>query len=261
MPILPNEVAEFVSEKGGLTPEELSKLLESLGRINPTIKVSIRRPNPSGKGSKQVATQPILEAIDYEHERLEKRNEKIKKVQEILNCEDDFLMREEINDEIYPKRLAPTDIVRCIEAAKEKLIEQDRKRTLPSKIFMPREEVVLNIMTLVKKFEAIQVAMRIAERQKRVVAGKTLEEIQAERNADIQKVRDDIEAENTETPEEKALREQREAIEANRTLTFDGNLHNLLDDAEEITAENPEAAAAVLRQWIGIGDAAAKKEE
>lgn len=261
MPVLPNEVATFVSEKGGLSPEELSKLLESLGRIDSSIKVSVRRPNKSGKGSKQEAAQPIRDAIDYEHERVELRNEKLKKVQEILGCDDPIIEKEEINDEIYPKRLAPTDIVRCIVSAKEKLDELDRKRTLPSKIFMPREEIVLNIMTIIKKFEAKQVALRIAERQKRVVAGKTLEDIQATRVADLQKVRDDIAAEFAETPEEKALREEQEAIDANRTLTFDGNLHNLLDDAAEISAENPEATAAVLRQWIGIGGAVPKEDE
>ena len=43
MPVLPSKLAEFVQAKYGLTPDELLKLSESLGRVNPEIKVTRRR--------------------------------------------------------------------------------------------------------------------------------------------------------------------------------------------------------------------------
>ena len=253
--VLPNAFAQHASELVGVTPDELLKLLESLGRIDPSMIVTRRRADKKGKGSKVVGGRKgkmsIDDAIEYEKRRTEKRNEKEKIVREIFGLQDEEFERNEINDEIYPKRMSPADIVRYVGAAEKQLEENDRLVERRKKVYSPREEIVLNVLSEIKKNEARRIAQAIAERQRQVVEGKTLEELDAERKQRLES----IQAEARAAAEEVAAEEQAEIDEklaVARTLTpFDKNLRTLTDEAAELTSENPDAAAAVMKQWIG----------
>ena len=254
-PVLPNAFAQHASELTGLTPEEILKLLESLGRIDGAITVTRRRVDKSGKGSKVVGRRKgkmtIDDAVEYEKTRIEERNEKEKTVRELFGLEEMEVERDEFNEDVYPKRLAPTDIVRCVDAAEKRLDEIDRLRETRKKVFSPREENVLNILEEIKKYEATRLTQKIAERQRQSVEGKTIEELDAERKQRIENIQAEARAEWEATEAEEQAKID-EGLKAARTLTgFDPNLHTLVDEAAEITSENPEAAAAVMRQWIG----------
>ena len=253
--VLPNDFAQHVSELEGLTPDEILKLLQSLGRINTATTVTRRRADKKGKGSKIVGGRKgkmtIDEAVEYEIKRVEERNEKEKTVRELFGLEDAEFERAELNEEIYPKRLAPNDIVRYIEAGEKNLAEVDKLKERRKKVFSPKEELVLNVATEIKKHEAPRIAQKIAERQRLAVQGKTIEELDAERKERIEGIHAEAQAiVDAAAAEEQAKID--EGLAAARTLTpFDKNLRTLTDEAAELTSENPEAAAAVMRQWIG----------
>ncbi len=254
-PVLPNAYAQHASELAGMTPDEILKLLESLGRIDDSITVTRRRADKNGKNSKVVggrkAKMSVDEAVEYEKKRIEERNEKEKNVRELFKLENEKFERAELDESVYPKRLAPTDIVRCVDAAEQRLEEIDRLRETRKKVYSPREEIVLNILALVKKYEAARVARRIAEKQRQAVLGKSIEELDQQRKDRI----DGIQAETagpSPTPDEIEQKKIEEELEAARTLTgFDKNLRTLVDEAAEIASENPDAAASVMKQWIG----------
>jgi flagellar biosynthesis/type III secretory pathway M-ring protein FliF/YscJ len=170
------------------------------------------------------------------------------KARELLDIGDEVFERDEFEEGIYPKRLKPTDIVRYIDGAEKQLEEADRLREKRKKVFAPREEMLLDAMARIKKLEAIRVAQKIAEMQRLAIAGKTIEELNAEREERRKKILEGPPP----TPEE--IEEQRiqAELEAARTLQgFDKNIVTLTDEAAELTSENPDAAAAIIRQWIG----------
>ena len=253
-PILPSAFAQHAAELAGMTPEEILKLLQSLGRINESITVTRRRPEKSGKGSKVVGGRKgrmtIDEAVEHGKIRIEERDEKEKTVRELFGLQVTESDRDEFNEDVYPKRLAPTDIVRCVDAAEKRLDENDRLEEKRKKVFSPREENILNIINEIKKHEAVRLTQKIAERQRQAVYGKTIEELDAERKLRFEVFR--AELKRPPTPEELEQQRIEEELEAGRTLVgFDGNLRTLTDEAAELTSDNPDAAAAVVRQWIG----------
>lgn len=259
-PLLPGKLVEHVQSRNGLTLEEQIKLLESLSRINPSITVTRQKLVKGKKFPKAVGKIPIEDAIEHTKNRVTARNEKNQKIEEITGLHlQDFQDRAELNDKIYPQRLTPTDIVRYINAGKEQLEELERERTKSVKVFSPREEAVLNVITLIKKLEASRVAKRIAERQRAAVLGKTLEELDAEHAEWLRKLKGEPEPETPEQMEERLKQEEVQRIEeetaaeeAARVLEgFDNDIHTLVDEAAILVTENPEAAAAVLKQWIG----------
>ena len=263
MPVLPNKLIEFVQAKYGLTPQERHKLLESLGRVNPEIKVA-RRQKVEGKDYSKLVGKilPVIEAAAYEKERVEHRLLSDQKVRELLEGVDfdELMIRLEVNDEIYPKRLAPTDIVRCVDSAGEKLDELDRKRATPVKIYSPREETILDVITLIKKQEPYRVAKHIADRQRAYILNNPMEVLEAEYAEWLRNLRGDPteeerlakEAADQFAAEEAAIEEARLAAEeAARNFADLASLHTLLDDVAELIAVNPDAAAAIVRQWIG----------
>ena len=253
--VLPNAFAQHASELAGLTPDEILKLLQSLGRVNASITVTRRRADKSGKGSKVVGGRKgkmtIDEAVEYETTRIGERNEKEKTVRELFGLEDEEFERVELNEEVYPKRMAPTDIVRYVDAAQKRLEEADRLTERRKKVYSPREEIILNVATEIKKYEAPRVAQKIAERQRQIVEGKTIEELDAERQQRLEAFQAELDGPPP-TPEELEQQRIEEELDAARTLTgFDTNIRTLSDEAAELTSENPEAAAAIVRQWIG----------
>jgi hypothetical protein len=265
MPVLPTKLAEFVQALGGLTTDELVKLLESVGRIDDAIKIARQRKVEGRDYSKPVGGRKrfmaIPDAIRHAKERTENRHLKDQKIKELLEDIDfdDLMIRQEVNDSIYPKRLSPTDIAQCTDSASEKLEALDRQRATPVKIFSPREETVLDVITLIKKQEAIRVARRIAERQRSFVLGRPMEELEAEYAKWLRQLKGEPEPE---TEEEMKARLEREAVEqaemervaaelAARNFGDLPDIHSLLDDVSALIRENPEAAAAIVRQWIG----------
>jgi hypothetical protein len=258
--VLPGNLVEHIQSRNGLTLEEQVKLLESLRRINPSLVVTRNKLVKGKKFPKTVAKIPIDEAIELIKKRTEARDEKNQKIEELTGLHlKDFQDRAELNDEIYPKRLTPNDIVRYVAAGKEQLEILDREREKSAKVFSPREEAVLGAITLIKKFEAARVALKIAERQREAVLGKTSEELEAEHAAWLRKLKGEPEPETPEQLEERLKQEEEQKItdekmleEAARTLEgFDKDIHTLVDEASTLVLENPDAAAAILKQWIG----------
>lgn len=258
MPVLPNDLAEHAQSLAGMSSDEIVKLLESLGRIDESITVTRRRGVPGKNSSKEVGGKTrimsIEEAVEYEKHRSEERAEKERQIKELHHLEAGVLDRDEINDEIYPKRLTPKDIAQSIESAKERLAEQDRLRENRVKVFSPKEEILLHVLELVKKHEASRVARIVSEKQRSSVIGKTIEQLEEERKARIRKLKGEPDPID-ETPEEQAAREQREEEEKQEMIrnlpSFDKNIKTLTDEAGELTQDNIDAATAVVRQWIG----------
>ncbi|MDR2345611.1 MAG: hypothetical protein LBE18_06060 [Planctomycetaceae bacterium] len=255
MDILPDDLARHIGSFVGLTPEELIRLFESLGRIDSSFNVQrykgIKGKNYSRKIGKKMK---ITDATEYEKNRLDERIEKEKKILEIHGIDKSIFDRDELNDEIYPKRLTPNDIVRSINAAKERLEEIDKERAKTKVEFSPRDEVVLDAITMVKKYETVRLAQAIAEKQRENIIGKTKEQLKEEEAKKMRQMKGEPEP-HIETPEEKAEREAREREEErlkhDELNGFDSNYKTLVQEAAELTDENPEAATAVIRQWIG----------
>jgi hypothetical protein len=212
MPVLPNKFAEFVQAKYGLTPDELHKLFESLGRVNPNIHVDRRRKIEGKEHSKTFGKRLLIEdAVKYEKERAELRHAKDEKIRlELLEHIDfdELMVRLEVNDSYYPQRLAPSDIVRCVDSAGEKIDALDRERATPPKVYLPREETLLDVITLIKKQEPIRLAKHIANRQKAYIVTHSLEELEAEYAEWLRNLRGDP---PPETEEEMMARLAREA--------------------------------------------------
>ena len=263
MPVLPKKLAEFVQAKYGLTPNELLKLFESLGRVDETIKVSRRQIVDGKEYPKRIGKiLPILEAAEYEKKRVEHRLEKDDKIRELLEDVDfdELMVRSEVNDSIYPKNLAPVDIVRGLDSAGEKLEALDRRRATPPKIYSAREEAVLDVLTLIKKQEPVRVARYIASRQRAYILNTPMEELEAEYAEWLRLLRGDPTEEERLAKEEaerlmaEAVAEEEARIAAEEAARNFGDLddvHTLLDDAAALIRENPEAATAIIRQWIG----------
>ncbi|MDR0703665.1 MAG: hypothetical protein LBF88_01615 [Planctomycetaceae bacterium] len=259
--VLPGNLVEHIQARNGLTLEEQIKLLESLSRINPSITVTRQKLVKGKKFPKAVGKIPIDEAVEYTKKRAEARNEKNQKIEEMTGLQlHDVLDRVELNDEVYPKRLTPTDMARYLHAGKEQLEALDREREKSVKVFSPREEAVLDAITVIKKLETSRVAQRIAERQRAAVVGKTLEELESEHAEWLRKLKGEPEPETPEQIEERLKNEEEQkmaeetaaAEEAERMLEgFGKDIHTLVDEAGTLVTENPDAAAAVLKQWIG----------
>ena len=263
MPVLPNKLVEFVQAKYGLTPDELHKLFESLGRVDDTIKVSRKQIIKEKKYPKSVGKIiSILEATEYEKGRAEKRLGKDDKIRELIEDVDfdELMVRLEVNDAIYPKNLAPVDIARSLDSAGDKLEALDRQRAALPKVYSAREEAVLDVLTLIKQQEPIRVARRIAERQRAYILNNPMEVLEAEYAEWLRQLRGDPteeerlakEAADRLVAEAAAIEDERIAAEeAARNFDDLEGVHTLLDDAAALIRDNPEAAAAIVRQWIG----------
>jgi len=263
--VLPSKLAEFVQAKYGLTPDELLKLTESLGRVNPDLKVARRQKVEGKEYSKLVGkVLTIAEAAQHERERVESRLEKEQRIQELIDDPNfaDLLVRFEVDAAIYPKRLTPSDIVNYVDSAGEKLDALDYERAKPKKIYSPREETVLDVIRLIKEQESLRVAKRIANRQRAYVLSRSMEELEAEYAEWLRVLKGEpteeerLAMEKLEQEEAAAAAAEAEAAAAEEAARSFGDLpdvRTLLDDAAALIRENPEAAAAIIRQWIGSG--------
>lgn len=259
-PLLPRNLVEHIQSRNGLTFDEQIKLLEALSRINPALVVTRHKLVKGKKFPKAAGKVSVEEAVELVKKRAEERNEKNRKIEELTGLQLKDLQYTELNDEIYPKRLTPADIARYIEAGKQQLEALDQERAKTAKVFSPREEAVLNVITTIKKFEAARVAQKIAERQREAVLSKTAEELEAEHAEWLRKLKGEPEPETPEQQEERLKQEEEQRIaeeaaaleEASRLLDgFEKDIHTLVDEAGTLVEENPDAAAAIVRQWIG----------
>jgi hypothetical protein len=259
--VLPNKLAEHSQTLEGLSSDEIIKLFESLERIDGSIVVSRRRPVKGKNYSKEVGGKQrrmsISAAVEYEKKRHSERLEKEKKVSEMFGIETDLLERDELNDEIYPKRLSPQDIAFGMKTAKTNLEESDRLKERRAVILSPREEMILDALEIVKKSEAARVAKLIAKRQKDAVLGKTIEELDAEQHARMNALLG-IHEETEEEKTERLKAEEEQRIEAMKTLQgFDSSQRMLTEEAGDLVNDDFDAAAAIMRQWIGTEPTAA----
>ena len=274
MPVFPNKFLEFVQAKYGLSPDELHKLFESLGRVDAKIHVARRRRVPEKDYTKIIGKpMPLDEAVQYEKERSEARHKKNETIRvELLEDVDfdDLMGRQEVNNLVYPRRLAPTDFVRYMGSASDKLDALDRERARPPKIFSVREAAILDVMTLIKKREPVRVAQQIASRQRGYILNNPLEVLEAEYAEWLRIVKGEpTEEERLAMEEAKRVAEEAAAAEEERLAAEEAarnfgdlaSVHTLLDDAAELIRTNPEAAAAIVRQWIGNPTAEEKKEQ
>ena len=258
-PVLPNKLAEFVQAKYGLTPAELHKLFASVARVDESIEVVRRRKVAGKEYSRPVGEiMEVADAAEYEKERSDSRHEKDGKISELLEDVDfnALMIRLEVNDSIYPQRLAPVDIAHCINSAGEKIDAIDRQRASPRKLYLPREETLLDVISLIKKQEPLRVARRIAKRQRAYILGNPMEVLEAEYKEWLRELRGDPTEEEMmarlAAEEERRIEEELlAAAEALRNFEDLPDLHTLLDDVAEMIRNNPEAAAAIVRQWIG----------
>ena len=258
-PVLPSKLAKFVQVKYGLAPDELQKLFVSIARENKDIKVN-RNLIVAGKEYPKQVGKPldIAEAAEYEKERAENWQIKEEKIQELIDEREFHELRfiTELDESLYPQKLEPVDIVRCVDAAKEKLEELERKRNKPPKIYSVRDELVLDAITLIKKQEPLRLARLIAARQKGYLFSKSMEELEYEYSEWLRELRGDPTEEELlamqAAEEEQRLEEERLAAEeAARNFEDLATVHTLLDDVAELIRNNPEAAAAIIGQWIG----------
>jgi len=263
--VLPNNLAEHVQAMGGLSTDEIIKLLESMVRIDPRTKVVLQRVVPGKNTSKPVKGKMKIDAaVDYEKKRADQRIEKEQQVLEMFTLDETVLKLDELNEEYYPKRMTPNDIANDIEAARQRLLKLDENRIKAARPSSPNEEAVLNVMTNIKQMEAARIARSISEHQRQLVLGKTPEQLEQERKERIEQLKAEAGliykqtgVEGTEEENKKTEEEKREAI---RTLPgFSKDIHTLADEAGDLAAENIDAAASVIRQWIGT--AADKPEE
>ncbi|MDR2170392.1 MAG: hypothetical protein LBP59_09645 [Planctomycetaceae bacterium] len=253
--ILPDDLARHVGTFVGLTPEELGRLFSSLGRIDGSFVVQRYRGVKGKNYSRKVGGKmKITDAAEYEKDRVDERREKEKKILDIHGIDKTIFNRDELNDEIYPKRLTPSDIVRSTDAAKERLREIDQERAKQKIEFSPRDEVVLDAMIMVKKYETLRLAQAIADRQRENIIGKSKEQLKEEAARKMREMKGEPEP-HVETPEEKILREAREReeerLKRDELAGFDPNYRTLVQEAAELTDENPDAATAIIKQWIG----------
>jgi hypothetical protein len=264
--VLPNKLAQFVQAKTGLTPEELHKLFASIGRVDDSITIARRQKVEGKEYSKVVSGRkpiPIVEAVKYERERIDNWLLKEQKVQELFDSEvnfDELMLRLEVNNSFYPKRLAPADIVNYVGSAGEKLDTIDLLRKVPKRTYSPREETVLDVITLIKKQEPLRVAKHIADRQRAYIFSHSLAELEAEYKEWLRILKGEpTEEEQLAMEEAKRAEAERIAVEEARVAAEEAarnfadlpDVRTLLDDAAALIRENPEAAAAIIRQWIG----------
>jgi len=267
MPVLPNKLAEFVQANHGVTTDVLLKLLESFERVNPDIDVARRRKVGGSEYSKLVggrkAFGPVGDAVKYTQERADSRHKKDEKIHELLEEVDfDGLMHHlGVRDSLYPQPLAPMDIADYVDSAEKKLKALDQERTaLPKRIYSARDEVMLDIISLVKKEAPLRLARRLANWQKTYILTRTTEQLEAAHKEWLRLLRGDptdeerlaMEEAARQAAEEVAIEEERIAAEAAaRNLTDLADIHTLLDDVADLIKNNPAAATAIVRLWIG----------
>ncbi len=248
---LKNEVeGEVPPSDVGLEPDEIERLLELLGRDDRGRLVFRRRVGSILDLAKGLAfwVRPnrltVDEAIGLMHEIAEEHKIREERLLKKRRRKDPnyqlpkYLTPEEIE---YPTNLSPDDVLAATDAARHRLEESlpnAEKETGEER----RAKWVFEALEQLKNEEATRFARRIATMQRRHIEGKPPEEGEmpegeGDENADVW-------AEHGFDDEE---------LERIRTLQGFGKkpLKSLLDEAGDVVDGNVEAAAKVVKQWIG----------
>jgi hypothetical protein len=118
----------------------------------------------------------------------------------------------------------------------------------------------LDVISIIKKLEPLRLARRFERWQKMYILNKTPEELEAAHKEWLRILRGDpteeerlaMEEAARLAAEEAAAEEERLAAEeAARNFDELAEIHTLLDDVADLIRNNPEAAAAIVRLWIG----------
>lgn len=241
----PKDVTErrtvAICNEGGLKPEHIAWLLDSLGKVGGASTVTRLTTRANARGKKKRLSFDA--AIRYALEKAEERRERETAIKLSRGMK---LSKEELSpvpfstdDNVYPKRVSPTDIGRSLDAAREKLAQVEKTKTPTTGRI--HAEILLRVIERIKTLEAIRVARMIAARQDALYKGGSVEEIEEERRA-----RDEA------RQAESRQRQQEDEEKAQRTLDgFGKGLHTLIDEATEVVGADYDASAKVLNQWIG----------
>jgi len=238
--LTPVELAEKIGVQAGLVPDEMLKLLDSLERVEKNRKIIRRKAVQDKIVSKKPMDLP--QAVEFaqerlaEHKRREEIQRQIHKQKHLKFFEVES--RDVIEDTEYPRKLSPYDIGRSIETAHKRLLEEEEKKKETEDPIYRRAELLLSAIDRTKITEAARVARKIAERQNRIGL---LSMEEAQRLAKM-------------TPEqrEELAPEIEDQLEIARSLQGFKKMQNtIVDDAAEVVKDDVDAAAAVVRQWVG----------
>jgi hypothetical protein len=243
---LKNEVeGEVLPSEIGMAPDEIERLLELLGRDNAERIVFRRRVGSILDVAKGLVfwVRPYRLSIDEAKALIHEIAERHKEREELLlkkrrRKDPDYqlpkyLMPEDI---VYPSQLSPDDVLAASQAARQRLEEPPQVETNTAEERRARR--IFEALKQLKNEEATRFARQIATMQRRHIEGKPLED---------------------ETPEDGESDVWRthgiddEELERIRTLQGFGKkpLKTIIDEAGEVVDANVDAAAKVVKQWIG----------
>ncbi|MGL6225460.1 MAG: hypothetical protein ACRC10_02410 [Thermoguttaceae bacterium] len=238
-PVLtPVEKAKRIGETAGLLPAEIAQLLGTLAEIE-SDRVVIRQK----VGEKRIGKpnrQTLEKAKDYAKDRAEKRQEEEEKRRLAGRKKGKKYHQQESNELIatseWTSMLYPSDMSRLVEAAKTKMtveLAQQKRESAEER----RGKIILEVLDRTKETETARLARTIAKRQERI--GQLTEEELAAQEKELVQIKLD-----SATVEEQ--------LEAARSLQrFGKNLHTLTDEAAGVVEQNLDAAANIMRQWVG----------
>ena len=246
---LKNEVeGEVLPTELGMDPDEIERLLELLGRDSRKRIVFRRRVGSIldvAKGQVFWLRPYRLtaeEAKELIHEIAEQQREREAKLLKKRRRKDPdyqlpkYMTPEEIN---YPSQLSPDDIVAASDAARYRLEEspqQDKTVSAEER----RAMQIFEALEQMKNDEATRFARHVAMVQRRHIEGKPPLDDESQQNDEAT----DIFAAHGFDDEE---------LERIRTLQGFGKkpLKTIIDEAGDVIDTNVDAAAKVVKQWIG----------
>lgn len=238
-PVLtPVEKAKRIGGTAGLLPAEIAQLLGTLAEIE-SDRVVIRQK----VGEKKIGKpnrQPLEKAKEYAQDRAEKRQEEEEKRRLARRKQGKKYHQQESNEIIatseWTSMLYPSDMLRLVEAAQTKMTvewEQQKRESEEER----RGKIILEVLDRTKETETARLARTIAKRQERI-GQLTEEELAAQEQEVVQQRMDNTGVE--------------EQLEAARSLQrFGKNLHTLTDEAAGVVDQNLDAAANIMKQWVG----------
>ncbi|MDR1491188.1 MAG: hypothetical protein LBT05_00455 [Planctomycetaceae bacterium] len=229
----------------GLTPSELERLLKLLGdKKRPVFqrKAGGFRDKENGvaywKKPKRLSYEKAMKLLHEEAEEYAEREREFLRKKRKLNPNYQISRDVELDESGFSENLTADDVLLALKTAKKRLTKPETpspKSTAEEShmrwIFVALEQL--------KKEEKIRFAREIASLQQKHIEGKT-----AERQSDLE----------TETRDD-AFGEQGIGEESEKIQTLDGfgskPLMTLIDEAGSVVEEDLDAAAKVVRQWIG----------
>lgn len=234
------ELIRRMSETSGMQPDEVVKLLETLANAERDTKIVLRKPGKkSGKrlfGLIPEKRMDILDALEHAREQEEKWEEYEKK----LSKKNESKKHEPLNKADFPKPLLPKDIARSIEGAKKRLEEKDRRKTIDT-LAERKAELIFNIVQNLKKQQTVRLAKRIAMKQQLLY--ETLLKMHGGEYVPLEH-----EPKENDGPEN----DENTVEWGERNLDgFQKGSMSLLDEAADVVEHDYDAAANVVKQWVG----------